>query len=126
MDRLRAAEPNYRSRILPSENWSPTPGDLFFRTDARQVFYAIMTAMPPRRRDHIRRPRRQAQRSSDRVRDVYPCRSILDRTIDRATRSRRQGGWSADRGLRRLPATNRRLYEWPVRRALPGFSEGAV
>ena len=47
MDRPPAAGPNYRSRILPLENWSPNPsGDLFFRPDARQVFYAIMVAMP--------------------------------------------------------------------------------
>jgi hypothetical protein len=45
----------------------------------------------PRRRNQIRRPRGQAQRSSDRLRDVYTRRSILDRTIDRATRARRQG-----------------------------------
>ena len=29
------------------ENWSPNPpGDLFFRPDARRVFYAIMAPMP--------------------------------------------------------------------------------
>ena len=47
MDRPAAAGPNCRSRIHPSENWSPNPpGGLFFRLDARQVFYAIMVAMP--------------------------------------------------------------------------------
>ena len=35
-----------RAYIL-RENWSPTPSATsFFRLDARQVFYAIMVAMP--------------------------------------------------------------------------------